>query len=95
MVMGLVIATPIWSLILIGPYTNVEITIPIFEYITSYSPVHTAGLSISDTHTKNQFANEPEGLRHFRGYHWKALGKENPILSGPFLFRHYFENYTE
>ena len=25
----------------------------------------TAGLPISQTHTKNQFANKPEGLRHF------------------------------
>ena len=49
----------------------------------------TAGLPISDTHTKNQFANGPEGLRHFRDHRWKALGEENPDLSGPFLFRHY------
>ena len=55
----------------------------------------TAGLLISDTHTNNYFANEPEGLRHFRDHRWKALGEENPILSGPFLFRHYFESYTE
>ena len=44
---------------------------------------------------KNQFTNEPEGLRHFRDHRWKALGEENSILSGPFLFRHYFESYTE
>ena len=55
----------------------------------------TAGLLISDEPTNNQFANEPEGLRHFRDHRWKALGEENPILSGLFLFRHYFESYTE
>ena len=32
-----------------------------------------------DAH-KNQFANEPEGLRQFRDHRWKALGKENPDL---------------
>ena len=55
----------------------------------------TAELLISDTHTNNQFANEPERLRHFRDNRWKALGEENPILSSPFLFRHYFESYIE
>ena len=35
---------------------------------------YTAGLPISDTHTKNQFADEPEGLRHFRG-----LARKNQI----------------
>ena len=55
----------------------------------------TAGLPILWTHTNNQFADELEGLRHFRDHRWKALGEENPILSGPFLFRHYFESYTE
>ena len=54
----------------------------------------TAGLPILWTHTNNQFANKPEGLRHFRDHRWKALGKENPDLSGPFLFRHYFVSYT-
>ena len=54
----------------------------------------TAGLLISYTHTNNQFANEPEGLRHFRDHRWKALGEENPDLSGLFLFRHYFESYS-
>ena len=29
------------------------------------SYLSTAGMPISQTHTKNQFANEPEGLRHF------------------------------
>ena len=57
--------------------------------------INTAGLLISDTHKNNQFANEPEGLRHFRDHRWKALGEENPILSGFFLFRHYFESYIE
>ena len=54
----------------------------------------TAGLPISDTHTKNQFADELEGLRQFRDHRWKALGEENPDLSGLFLFRHYFEDVT-
>ena len=53
----------------------------------------TAGLPISDTHTKNQFASEPEGLRYFRDYRWKALGEENPDLTSP--FRQYFESYIE
>ena len=44
----------------------------------------TVGLPISDMHTDNQFANEPEGLRHFRDHRWKALSEENPDLSGPF-----------
>ena len=38
---------------------------------------HTAGLPISKTHKKHQFADKPEGLRQFRDHHWKALGKEN------------------
>ena len=49
----------------------------------------TAGLPISDTHTKSQFADKPEGLRHFRYHHWKALGKENSDLFGLFLLKHY------
>ena len=44
-----------------------------------------AGLPISKTHTKNQFADQPEGLRHFRDHRWKALGKKNSDLSGRFL----------
>ena len=43
---------------------------------------------------KNQFANEPEGLRHFRDHRWKALGEENADLLGLFLFGHYFESYS-
>ena len=35
----------------------------------------TAGLTISRRHTKNQFADKPEGLQRFRDHHWKALGK--------------------
>ena len=56
---------------------------------------HTAGLLFLETHMNNQFANEPEGLRHFRDHRWKALNEENPDLSGLFLFRHYFESYIE
>ena len=55
----------------------------------------TAGLLFLETHTNNQFANEPEGLRHFRDHRWKALSEKNPDLSGLFLFRHYFESYIE
>ena len=55
----------------------------------------TAGLSIRYPPTNNQFANEPEGLRHFRDHRWKALDAENLILSELFLFRQYFESYTE
>ena len=32
------------------------------------TPLTTAGLPFSKTHTKNQFANEPEGLRQFRDH---------------------------
>ena len=39
--------------------------------------------------------NQRGYLRHFRDHRWKALGEENPHLSGPFLFRHYFESYVE
>ena len=56
--------------------------------------VPTAELLFLETHTKNQFGKQPEGLRHFRDHRWKALGEGNPGLSGPFLFRHYFESYT-
>ena len=55
----------------------------------------TAGLPIGYTHTKHRFADEPEGLRRFRDHRGKALGEENPDLSGLFLFRHYFESYIE
>ena len=57
--------------------------------------ISTAGLLISYKPTNNQFAKQPEGLRHFRDHRWKALGEENPDLSGLFLFRHYFESYIE
>ena len=55
----------------------------------------TAGLPISETHTKNQFRKQPEGLRQFRDHRWKALGEKNSGLSGQFLFRQYFEDYIE
>ena len=55
----------------------------------------TAGLLILRKHTNKYFANEPEGLRQFRDHRWKALGEDNPDLSGLFLFRHYFQSYTE
>ena len=49
---------------------------------TVYNFVHTAGLPIRYPHTKNQFADKPEGLRHFQDRHWKALGEENSDLPG-------------
>ena len=45
----------------------------------------TAGLDIQYEPTKNQFFNEPEGLRHFRDHRWKALGEENSDLLCLFL----------
>ena len=66
-----------------------------FEFRNRRWDWSTAGLLFLETHTNNQFANEPEGLRHFRDHRWKALGEENQDLSGPFLFRHYFGSYTE
>ena len=53
---------------------------------------HTAGLPISKTHKKHQFADKPEGLRQFRDHHWKALGKENLNLPG-FFFVINFSNF--
>ena len=44
----------------------------------------TAGMAISKTHTKNQFASEPDGLRQFRVHRWKTLGEEKSDLPGPF-----------
>ena len=52
--------------------------------VTLSTVVSTAGLLFLETHTNNQFANESE-----------RLGKENPDLSGLFLFRHYFKSYIE
>ena len=46
-------------------------------------------IPISETHTKNQFANEPEGLRQFRDQRWKALGKDNSDLPGLFFCDHF------
>ena len=54
----------------------------------------TAGLLFLETHMNIQFGKQPEGLRHFRDHRWKALDEENLILSGLFLFRHYFESYS-
>ena len=54
----------------------------------------TAGLPIGQTHAKNQFFKQPEGLRQFRDHRWKALGGENSDLSDLFLFGHYFESYS-
>ena len=62
-----------------------------YQQTQNYS--HTDGLPIRYPHTENQFADEPEGLRHFRDHCWKTLGKENSGLSGLFLFRQYLESY--
>ena len=40
----------------------------------------TAGLDPRCTNTKNQFPNEPEGLRQFRDQRWKALGEKIQIF---------------
>ena len=47
--------------------------------------ITTAGLPISETHTNNQFADEPEEIRQFRDHRWKALGEKNSDLSGLFF----------
>ena len=61
--------------------------------LTSFNAVHTsyatAGLDVQYEPTKNQFFNEPEGLRHFRDHRWKALGEENPDLLGIFFSDHF------
>ena len=50
----------------------------------NFSAMPTAGLLISETQTKNKFADEPQGLRQrqFRDHRWKALDEENPGLLG-------------
>ena len=53
----------------------------------------TAGLPISETHKKNQFTNEPEGLRQFRDHCWKALGENNLDLSGSIFCDHFLTSY--
>ena len=45
--------------------------------LVMYLSTPTAGLPISETHTKNKFANKPEGLRHFWDHRWKALSEGN------------------
>ena len=64
------------------------------DQIDQTDQMDTAGLLFLETHTNNQFDKQPEGLRHFRDHRWKALDEENPLLSGLFLFRHYFESYS-
>ena len=49
-----------------------------------HSKYITAELPVSETHTKNQFADKPEGLRQFRDQCWKALGEENSDMPGIF-----------
>ena len=53
----------------------------------------TAGLPISETHTKNRFANEPEGLQQFQDRRWKALGKDNSDLPGTLLCDYFLTSY--
>ena len=52
--------------------------IPLFRQEVGNSDWLTAGLLFLETHANNQFAKQPEGLRHFRDHRWKALGEENP-----------------
>ena len=60
-----------------------------YQFVLTTNKLHTVGLPISETYTKNQFVNEPEGLQQFQDHHWKALGGENSDLSGPFLCDHF------
>ena len=55
--------------------------------------MYTAGLLISYTHTNNQFAKQPEGLRQFRDHRWKALGEDNPDLRGIFFCDHFLASH--
>ena len=50
--------------------------------------LQTAELPIEETHTKNQFADETEGLRQFHEHRWKALGEENSDIPGIFFRDH-------
>ena len=69
-------------------YFCLGIILKVIQY--NFKIIPTAGLDVQYELTKKIFANKPEGLRHFRDHRWKALGEENPDLSGLFLFRHYF-----
>ena len=53
------------------------------------SPEATAGLDVQYELTKNQFPDEPEGLRQFRDHRWKALGEVNLDLTGLFFCDHF------
>ena len=53
----------------------------------------TAGLDAQYEPTKNQFQNEPEGLRQFQDHHRKAFGEENPNILGPILYDHFLASY--
>ena len=59
--------------------------------LVHHPPLPTAGLDVQYEPTKKQFANEPEGLRHFRDHRWKALGKENLDLLCIFFSDHFFD----
>ena len=63
------------------------------NFVNPKQAVNTAGLDIQYEPTKNQFANEPEGLRHFRDHRWKALGEENPDLLCIFFSDHFLTSY--
>ena len=67
--------------------SNPEVVSKIFKVVAI------AGLLISETHRKNQFVNEPEGLRRFRDHRWKVLGEENSDLSGNFFCGHFLASY--
>ena len=57
------------------------------------SQTSTAGLSFSEMHTKNKFANEPEGLRQFQDHRWKVLSEKNLDLRGIFFCDHFSASY--
>ena len=51
------------------------------EYDTRKGAGHTAGLAVRNGHTKNQFANEPRGLRQIQDYVQKGSRQGESIGS--------------
>lgn len=54
---------------------------------------YTAGLSVRNTYTKNQFPNKPKGLRQIWDHGWKARGKENLNIYVSVLYNHFLASY--
>ena len=57
-----------------------------------WSRLSTAGLPISEIHTRNIFDIQ-EGLRQFQDHRWKALGEENSDPPGLFFCDHFLAFY--